>query len=97
MAGNPLANMMNGGNNPIMQMANILKSGGNPSALLNQLMQNNPQMQQYAQMMNGRSPEQLGEMVRNVAKERGADLGQIMNQLGVPENIQRQYLGTKEN
>lgn len=92
MAGNPLANMMMN-NNPIMQMANMLRNGGNPSAMLNQLMQKNPAMGQITQMMNGKSPEQLGEMMRNTAQQRGINLGELMAQIGVPEDVQAKYMG----
>lgn len=100
MAGNPLMNMLNGNNpmmnNPLMQMVNMMKNGGNPSAMLNQLIQKNPQMQQISQMMNGKSPQQMGEMMRNLAQQKGVDLGQLMGQIGVPEDVQAKYLGNTE-
>lgn len=99
MAGNPLMNILNGNNpmmnNPLMQMVNMMKNGGNPT-MLNQLMQKNPQMQQISQMLNGKSPDQMGEMMRNIAQQKGVDLGQLMGQIGVPEELQAKYLGNAE-
>ena len=36
----------------IKQMMNMVKSAGNPQAMLNQMMQNNPQYQQVMQLVN---------------------------------------------
>ncbi len=98
MAGNPLMNMMMK-NNPIMQMANMLKNGnGNPQAMINMLLQKNPQVAQIVQNMNGKSPDQIGEMVRNIAQERGMDLGQVIGDIGVPQEVISKYHinGTQE-
>lgn len=82
MMNNPMApNMM--GNNPIMQLMNLVRNGGNPQAMLNQMAQNNPQMQSFVKMINGKSPDQLKQIAMNVSKERGISLDQIANQLGI--------------
>lgn len=99
MSGNPLANLMSGGNplqsmlqgNPVMQVVNIMRTGGNPNAMLNQLMQKNPQMQQIQQMMNGKSPNQMGELMRNVAQQRGVDLGELAQMIGMPQDVATRY------
>lgn len=99
MAGNPLANMMGGNNpiasmlqgNPVMQVVNIMRNGGNPNAMLNQIMQKNPQMQQFTQMMNGKTPDQMGELMRNLAQQRGVDLGQLAQYMGMPQDVATKY------
>lgn len=99
MAGNPLVNMMGGNNpmasmlqgNPVMQVVNIMRNGGNPNTMLNQLMQKNPQMQQFTQMLNGKTPDQMGELMRNLAQQRGVDLGQLAQYMGMPQDVAARY------
>lgn len=95
MAGNPLANMMNGGNpmqamlnnSPFGRIISVLKSGGDPTPMLNQI----PGIGQIFQMANGKSPEQLGEFMRNAAQQRGIDLGQMAQYIGMPPEIAARY------
>lgn len=97
MSGNPLLNMMgNGGpmamlqNNPLMQIINMAKSGnGNPMQMIQQMASRNPQMQQVLQMVNGKDQNQLNELIANTAKEKGVDLKQLADQLGMPESARK--------
>lgn len=99
MSGNPLVNQMNTSNfmagiqnSPIMKIAQMMKSGGNPQALLQQMMGgNNAQMQQVMQMMNGKDQNQINELIANTAKEKGVDLKQLAAQMGMPENARKLY------
>lgn len=94
MSGNPLVNQMNTSNfmagiqnSPIMKIAQMMKSGGNPQALLQQMMGgNNAQMQQVMQMVNGKSPDQLGQEIKDMANKKGIDINQLTQTLGVPES-----------
>lgn len=94
MSGNPLVNQMNTSNfmagiqnSPIMKIAQMMKSGGNPQALLQQMMGgNNSQMQQVMQMVNGKSPSDMGAMINDLAKQRGVNVKDLVSTLGVPEN-----------
>lgn len=83
--GNMMGNMINNAmaNNPVMQLMNVVRNGGNPQAMLNQMAQNNPQMQSFMQMINGKSSEQLKQIAMNVSREKGISLDQIANQLGI--------------
>lgn len=46
-------------NNLINQIKNIKSAmGGNPQALFQNMMQNNPQFKQFAQQMQGKTPEE---------------------------------------
>jgi transposase-like protein len=70
-------------NNPMMQMMGMLRSGRNPSAILQSMATNNPQVRQVMQMMNGKTPEQLRQMANNMAAERGTTVEDIARQLGI--------------
>lgn len=99
MSGNPLLNMM-GGNNPMAammngplgQIINMAKSGkGNPMQMIQQFAGQNPQMQQVMQMMNGKDQNQINELIANTAKERGVDLKQLAEGIGMPPEIAKKY------
>lgn len=69
-------------NNPIMMLLNIARSGGNPMAAMQQMANNNPQMRQAVQMMQGKSQAELQQMAQNIARERGIDLNEFIRNLG---------------
>lgn len=94
MAGNALLNGMMPNmmqNNPLMQMIQMLKGGGNPQAIFQQMASKNPQMQQIMNMVNSKSTSEMSEMMKNAAQERGVDLGQLASQLGMPKNVAEKY------
>ena len=70
-------------NNPMMAILNVLQRGGNPMTLMQQMAGQNPQMRQFMQMINGKSPDQLRKMAENVAKERGVSINDVARQLGI--------------
>ena len=72
MAGNLLAAMMQ-----------IMRSGGNPMYLLQQMAAQDPQLSQAMRMIQGKSPQQLRSMAENMAKERGVSLESMANQMGI--------------
>lgn len=62
---------MQNNNNLINQIKNIKSAmGGNPQALFNNMMQNNPQFKQFAQSMQGKTPEEA-------FKQYGLDFNEI--------------------
>lgn len=69
---NPLFQAMNGGNNKMAQVANVMRmlKSGNPEQIAQQMMQSNPQFRQFVEQNKGKTPEQ-------VAKENGIDLSQF--------------------
>ena len=67
-------------NNPMMQ---LMRNGGNPMTMLNQMTGNNPMVGQLMQSMQGKSPDALRQMAMNIAKERGIDLDQFAQQFGM--------------
>lgn len=70
-------------NNPMAAMVSAMRSGGNPMALIQHMAGQNPQMRQFMQMINGKSPAQLRQMAENMAKERGVSLNDVARQLGI--------------
>lgn len=70
-------------NNPLLQMMQLLHAGQNPNAILRVMAQNNPQVRQVMQMFNGKTPQQLQTMARNMAAERGTTVEDIARQLGI--------------
>lgn len=71
------------GNNPIIQILNVARGGGDPSALINQAIQNHPQRQQIQQIVGGKSPEQLMTVAQNMCRERGTNIDEVLGKLGI--------------
>lgn len=70
-------------NNPLMMLVQAMNSGQNPMALMQQMAGQNPQIAQAMRLMQGKNPQQLEQMARSMAGERGIDLNQMMRQLGI--------------
>ena len=71
-------------NNPIVALVNVMKSGGNPNAMLQQMAGSDPRIGQAMQMMQGKSPQQLRSMAENMARERGVNIADLARGLGIP-------------
>ena len=54
----------------------------NPMGLLQQLSQNNPKLKRVMEVINGKSPQELEQYVRNTAQTQGVDLNQLAQKLG---------------
>lgn len=67
-----------------MQAMGMLNSLSNPQQMMNQMMlgqfQNNPLFQRAQQMAQGRSPQELEQVARNLCQQRGIDLNQAIAQ-----------------
>lgn len=68
------------GNSPVFQLINVMRSGGNPDALVQQLMSSNPQLRQIAA---GKSPDQLMSIAENMCRERGTSVDDVLRQFGI--------------
>lgn len=75
--------MMNQQNNPMMQIMQMLQGGQNPAAILDMLSGVNPQVRQVRDMMRGKSPAELEQMARNMARERGTTIEDIARSMGI--------------
>lgn len=97
--GNPLMQMMGnamGGNpmmqkNPIMQVISMLKNGGNSQAIVQQMVGNNPQMKQIMDTVSGKSQQEMNEYIKNAAQQRGVDLTQLAQSIGMPPEVMSKY------
>lgn len=64
----------------IKQMMNMVRSAGNPQAMLQSIAQNNPQMKQVMDIV-GQSGGDPKEAFYRMAKEKGVDPEQILSML----------------
>ena len=70
--------------NPLMQtLMQGMRGGANPMPLLQQMAGDNPQLTQMINLISGKSPKQLERIARNLYKERGMDINQIAQQMGL--------------
>ena len=70
-------------NNPIIQLAQLARGGGNVMQAIQQMGGQDKRIAQAYGMMQDKSPQQLRTMAENMAKERGTNVGDIMRQLGL--------------
>ena len=68
--------------NPL-QMLQALNKTQNPMGLLQQLSMNNPKLQRVIEIMNGKSPQELEQYVRNTAQTQGVDLNELAQKMGL--------------
>lgn len=72
-------------NNP-MQILAMLQNNSNPMAMIQQMAGNDPVMQRTMQMAQGKSPEQIQQIIRNIANTNGMSeqqLQQFVSQFGL--------------
>lgn len=74
---NPTALM---GNHPLVGIINTMRNGGNPDALMQQVMSSNPQL---AKIAAGKNPAQLMSIAENMCRERGTDIDTVLRQIGI--------------
>lgn len=65
------------------QLLGMLNKAKNPLGILNQIAENNPQLQRVIEIINGKSPKELEQFVRNTAQTQGVDLSQLAKKLGI--------------
>ena len=70
-------------NNPIMALIQAARGGGDPMQVIGQMAGGNPVMQMGMQMMRGKNPQQLRQMAENMARQRGVNVEDIINTLGL--------------
>lgn len=64
----------------------MLNGSQNPMGMMQQMFGNNPMMSRAMQMSQGKSPQELQQVVMNLAQQRGISqeqLQQMMNQFGL--------------
>lgn len=69
--------------NPVFSLIQLMKSGKDPRQAIQKMASQNPQFNQTLKLIQGKTPDQLRETAENMAKQRGIDLNNLANQLGV--------------
>ena len=70
-------------NNPLMQLAWALRTGGRPEQLLRQLAAQDPQVSKVLQLLGNKTPQQQRQIAETMARERGLSVDDIARQLGI--------------
>ena len=68
--------------NPL-QMLSALQKAQNPMGFLNQIFGQNPQLKKVLEIVNGKSPKEIEQYVRNTAQTQGIDLNQLAKKMGL--------------
>ena len=69
-----------------MQMLGMLQNSQNPSMLMESLMAQNPLLSRAMQMGQGKNPQELAMIARNLAKQTGMNaqqFAQLLSQFGI--------------
>lgn len=69
--------------NPMQLIMTAVQRGADPARLVEQMARSNPQMAQAAQMISGKSPQQLQQMALNMCREQGTTPEAVLRQLGI--------------
>lgn len=77
---NMMQNMMS--NNPVFEVINVMRNGGNPMKLVETMASKDPKMAMAFNMIKGKNSQQLEQLARNMCKEAGVDINQVASQLG---------------
>lgn len=70
--------------NPMQYMAEAIRRQIDPNTILQQMVAQDPQSQQFMNMIRGKSRAELEQIARNTARERGTTLEAVAQQLGIP-------------
>lgn len=70
-------------NNPLFQLANMARNGGNAMQMLQRMAAQNPQAAQAINMIRGKTPQQLQQIAINMAQEIGTTPQEIARSLGL--------------
>lgn len=65
------------------QMLQMFKNSNNPMAVVRQMANKNPQMQQLLNNIQNKTPQELEQYARNLAQSKGIDLKQYLGQYGL--------------
>lgn len=68
----------------LQSLFQMMQQGVNPNALLNQMAQQNPALQQAIGLLNGKNQQQQMQLLEDMARQRGTTLQQVAQQMGLP-------------
>ena len=69
-----------------MQLMGLLQNSQNPSMLMESLMAQNPLLSRAMKMAQGKNPQELAMIARNLAKQQGINdqqFAQLLGQFGI--------------
>ena len=69
-----------------MEMMQMLQYSQNPNMLMEKMMAQNPLLSRAMQMAQGKNPQELAMIARNLAKQQGINdqqFAQLLNQFGI--------------
>ena len=66
-------------NPQIIKWLQLLSNSSNPEMMLEQMFGNNPKFQQFKNMVQGKSPEELNSFVSNMFNEQGINLNNLIS------------------
>ena len=66
-----------------MQLIQMIQGGGNPMQMLTQASQQNPVVGQVMRIANGKTPKEMENIAREMAKQRGVDINQVAQSMGL--------------
>ena len=69
-------------NNPL-QLMMMLKNSNNPMGMIQQLFGQHPQYSQIMSAIQGKTPQQMEQYVRNLYQSQGQDINKIASQFGL--------------
>ena len=69
-------------NNPL-QLMTMLKNSNNPMAMIKQVFGQHPQYSQIMSAIQGKTPQQMEQYVRNLYQSQGQDINKIASQFGL--------------
>lgn len=64
-----------------MQLIGMINGGGNPQQIITQMLGGNPQFQRVMQMVDGKTPQEMEQIAKNLCGQRGIDFDQAISQM----------------
>lgn len=65
-------------------MTDSIRQQMDPNVIMQQMAAQDPQAQQFLNMLRGKSRSEIEQIARNTARERGTTLEAVAQQLGIP-------------
>lgn len=66
-------------NPQILNTLKMLSNSNNPLAMMQQMYGNNPKFQQFMGMVNGKTPQEQVQFVKNMFNEQGINVDNLIN------------------
>ncbi len=70
--------------NPLMEMAQAMKSGANPQEFVARMAQQNPVFAKVHDVIKGKSPQQINAAIMDICRQQGTSIQALARQLGIP-------------